>query len=46
MLQHITNGIPDIFPSKAAFECWQMLLANGLDSDSEGSQSDDDSESS
>ena len=46
MVQHITNGIPDIFPSKAAFECWQMLLANGLDSDSEGSQSDDDSESS
>ena len=46
VLQHVAHGIPDVFGSKSAYECWRHLLyADGLDesSDSEGSESDDDS---
>ena len=47
VLQHVAHGVPDVFGSKSAYECWRHLLyADGLDesSDSEGgSESDDDS---
>jgi hypothetical protein len=46
VLQHVAHGVPDVFGSKSAYECWRHLLyADGLDenSESEGSESDDDS---
>ena len=46
VLQHVAHGVPDVFGSKSAYECWRHLLyADGLDesSDSDGSESDDDS---
>jgi hypothetical protein len=46
VLQHVAHGVPDVFGSTSAYECWRHLLyADGLDesSDSDGSESDDDS---
>jgi hypothetical protein len=45
VLQHVAHGVPDVFGSKSAYECWRHLLyADGLDesSGSDGSESDDD----
>ena len=45
VLQHVAWGVPDVFGSKSAYECWRSLLyADGLEesSESEGSESEDD----